>query len=286
MLIEKVTGKKYGEFLGERIFKPLGMTQSRVNDLHAVIPNRAQGYNWGGKELRNGEYVSPTQPFSAGMLVSTVNDLVTWDAALRTDALLRKSTLEQMWTPTRLNKGGEAEYGFGWSIGRVNAHRLVGHGGGIPGFSTQLSRYVDDNLTVIVLTNSDSGNAGALARGIAGRIVPALAEEAAKPIADTEPETTQRLKGVVLAATKGQADPDLFTKDSSKGGLVAAIRQGTERFASVGALKDFQLNERKPSDQGMKLRYRASFENETLNAFFDLDKDGKIAGLGLQSADE
>ena len=284
MLIEKVTGKKYGEVLDERIFKPLGMTQTRVNDLHAVIPNRAQGYTWGGKELRNGEYVSPSQPFSAGMLVSTVNDLVKWDAALRSETLLKKSILEQMCTPTKLSKGGDAEYGFGWSIGKVNGHRLIGHGGGIPGFSTQLSRYVDDNLTVILLTNSDSGNAGALARGIAGRLVPALAEEAAKPIADTDPQTTERLKGVILAAMKGEADPELFTKES-KERHVAAIKQGKGTTASFGALREFRLEERKQSDQGVKLRYRAIFENETMSAFFDLDKDGKIAGLGLQSAD-
>jgi D-alanyl-D-alanine carboxypeptidase len=218
------------------------------------------------------------------MLVSTVNDLVKWDAALRSETLLKKSILEQMWTPTKLSKGGDAEYGFGWSIGKVNGHRLIGHGGGIPGFSTQLSRYVDDNLTVIVLTNADSGNAGALARGIAGRLVPALAEEAAKPIADTDPQTTERLKGVILAAMKGEADPELFTKES-KERHVAAIKQGKGTTASFGALREFRLEERKQSDQGVKLRYRAIFENETMSAFFDLDKAGKIAGLGLQSAD-
>ena len=148
MVIEKVTGKEYGDFLDERIFKPLGMTQTRANDLRAIIPDRAQGYEWDGKELRNGEYVSPTQPFAAGMLVSSVNDLIKWDAALADGRLLKPSTLEQMWTPTRLNKGKEAEYGFGWQITKVNGHRLVSHGGGIPGFSTELSRFVDDRLTV------------------------------------------------------------------------------------------------------------------------------------------
>jgi D-alanyl-D-alanine carboxypeptidase len=284
MLIEKVTGKKYGEFLEERIFQPLGMTQTRVNDLLAVIPNRANGYTWDGKGLRNGEYVSPTQPFSAGMLASTVNDLVKWDAALRTEAILGKSSLEQMWTPTKLNKGGEADYGFGWEIRKDNGHRLLAHGGGIPGFSTQLARYVNDNLTVIVLTNADNGNAGALARGIAGRLVPALAEEAEEPIAETDPQTTERLKGVILAAMKGEADPELFTKDS-KERLVTAIKQGKGTTASFGALKEFRLHERKQSDKGVKLRYRAIFENETMNAFFDLDKDAKIAGMGLQQAD-
>jgi D-alanyl-D-alanine carboxypeptidase len=284
MLIEKVTGKKYGEFLDERIFKPLGMTQTRVNDLQAVIPNRAQGYSWNGKELRNGEYVSPTQPFSAGMLVSSVGDLVKWDLALRSEAVLEKSTLDQMWTLTKLSKGGEAEYGFGWGIRKVNGHRMVAHGGGIPGFSTMISRFVDDDLTVIVLTNADDGNAEAIARGIAARLVPALAEETEKPIADTDPQTTERLKGVILGALQGQADPELFTKQS-KEILVAAIKQGKGSVGSLGALKEFRLHERKQSDQGVKLRYRATFANEMMNALFDLDKEGKIAGLRLQQAD-
>ena len=68
MLIEKESGRKYGEFMAERIFKPLGMTNTRANDLHAIIPGRAQGYTWDGKALRIGEYHSPTQPFAAGML--------------------------------------------------------------------------------------------------------------------------------------------------------------------------------------------------------------------------
>ena len=164
MLIEKQTGKKYGEFLDEKIFKPLGMNHTRVNDLHAIIPGRAMGYTWDGKSLRNGEYVSPTQPFSAGAYVSTVNDLAKWDAALRTESLLKRSTLDQMWTPTKLTKGGHADYGFGWELSKVNGHRLCSHGGGIPGFATYLARFVDDNLTVVVLTNSDTGSSAAIAQ--------------------------------------------------------------------------------------------------------------------------
>src|SRR5262249_11985135 len=141
LVIEKVAGKEYGAFLDERIFKPLGMTQTRVNDLRAIVPDRAQGYEWDGKGLRNGEYVSPTQPYAAGMLVSSVSDLIKWDAALAEGRLLKPSTLEQMWTPARLNKGEETRYGFGWQVDKVNGHRLAAHGGGIPGFATELSRF-------------------------------------------------------------------------------------------------------------------------------------------------
>jgi len=284
MLIEKVTGKTYGEFLTERIFKPLGMSQTRANDLHAIIPNRAQGYDWEGGVLRNGEYVSPTQPFSAGMLVSSVSDLVKWDAALASEKLLKKSTLDQMWTPTKTSKGGMATYGFGWQVDKVNGHRLIAHGGGIPGFSTQVSRFADDRLTIIVLTNAGNGSAGALAQGIAGRIVPALKQKAEVPIADNDPQSTERFKGLLERAMKGEADPELFT-DEAKKALVPRIKEGKAMFAPFGALKSFQLLERKTTDEGMVLRYRTTFEHATLITMFVLDKAGKIAGLLLRPAE-
>jgi D-alanyl-D-alanine carboxypeptidase len=284
MIIEKVAGTTYGEFLEGRIFKPLGMTQTRVNDLRAIIPGRAQGYEWNGKALRNGEYVSPTQPFAAGMLVSSVGDLVKWDAALASEKLLKKSTLESMWAPSPLSKGSPAEYGLGWQVKPVNGHRLVSHGGGIPGFSTQISRFLDDRLTVIVLTNAEGGHATSMAQGIASRVLPALAKKAEDPIADTDAPTTERLKGMLLGAMKGEADPALFT-DESKKALLPRIKEGKAMFDPFGALKTFALLERKPSDAGMRLRYRAVFENESLNAIFTLDKAGKIAGLGFESID-
>jgi D-alanyl-D-alanine carboxypeptidase len=177
MLIERVSGKTYGDFLAGRIFEPLGMMQTRVNDLRAIIPNRAQGYDSKGGVLRNGEYLSPSQPFAGGMLVSSVSDLVKWDASLETEKLLKKSSLEQMVTPTETKKGEAAGYGFGWYVEKVNGRRLIAHGGGLPGFSAQISRFVDDKLTVIVLTNASNGHPGDLAQGIAGRILPVLAKK-------------------------------------------------------------------------------------------------------------
>lgn len=283
MLIEKVTGKPYGEFMAERIFKPLEMTQTRVNDLQAIIPNRAQGYHWDGKTLKIGDYVSPTQPFAAGMLVSSISDMIKWDAALTNRTLLESTSLEPMWTPTRLNKGEATGYGLGWGTTKENGHRMIAHGGGIPGFSTQLSRFVDDKLTVIVLTNADGGHAGSLAQGIAGQFLPALTAKA-EPIADQDEPTTKRLKGVIEGALKGELDSELFTDLANKK-LIPRIKDDRERLASFGALQKFDLLERKVGDEGVRLQYRAVFENETLKIFFNLEKAGKIQGIGLQTED-
>lgn len=284
MLIEKAAGKPYGEFMDERIFRPLGMSHTRANDLRAIIPNRADGYSWDGKELRNGEYVSPTQPFAAGMLVSTVGDLAKWDAAIAGRTLLDESTYEEMWKPTSLNDGSESGYGLGWGLSKVNGRRRVSHGGGIPGFSTEFERYPDDGLTVIVLTNSEGGHAEPLARGVAARFVPELAEKPAEPIADQDPSTTDRLKRMFEGALRGEIDEDLFTAEAKKR-LAPRIRDDQERLASFGALKSFQLLDRKDEDGAARLRYRVVLENETLNLFIALDKDGKIQGAGIQLAD-
>lgn len=284
MLIEDVAGKPYGEFMDERVFKPLGMTRTRANDLRAIVPDRAPGYQWDGKELKNGEYVSPSQPFAAGMLISSVNDLVKWDAALASHALLDEQSSERMWTPTRLSDGREAGYGYGWETSEINGHRRVSHGGGIPGFSTELARFPDEKLTVIVLANTEGGHAGPIARKIAGQFVPGLAEKAEEPIADEDASTTERLRGMFEGALKGELDEGLFT-DEAKKRLVPRIKDDEGRLRSLGALKAFQLLERKEGAGGLRLRYRAVLEHETLKVSFSLDKDGKIQGAALQPED-
>jgi len=280
MLIETASGKPYGEFMAERIFRPLGMDHTRLNDLRDLIPGRAQGYEWNGQHLRNGEYVSPTQPFAAGALVSTVNDLVKWDAALANHTLLDQATLEEMWTPTKLEEG-EAGYGYGWQTGKTNDHRVIRHGGGIPGFSTELARYVDDGLTVIVLTNSDSGQAERFARGIAAVFNPAVAEKPLTPIEDPAPETTRRLRGVLESAQRGETDAQQFTAEANEQ-LVPRIKEGKDRMAALGALTAFELLERKENAEDLVLLYRATFDKEKLRTTFVLDKEGKIQGIGLR----
>jgi CubicO group peptidase (beta-lactamase class C family) len=79
-----VSGKFYGEFLAERVFKPLGMTQARVISEADVIPNRAAGYRLAGGELKNQEWVSPSVNTTAdGSLYLTALDMARWDAAVR-----------------------------------------------------------------------------------------------------------------------------------------------------------------------------------------------------------
>lgn len=176
ILIHKVSGKFYGDFLQERVFKPLEMTTARIINEADIIPNRAAGYVVVNGQIKNQSWVSPTLNTTAdGALYLTVYDMAKWDAALYTEKLLKKSSLEQMWTPVKLNDGKTHSYGFGWGLGEVRGHRIIEHGGAWQGFKAQITRFVDDKLTVIVFANQIRANQAKLARGVAAIINPELA---------------------------------------------------------------------------------------------------------------
>ena len=156
IVIHKVTGEFYGDFLQERIFRPLGMSTTRIISEADIVPNRAAGYRLVKGELKNQEWVSPTLNTTAdGSLYFSILDLAQWDAALYTEKLLKRSSLEQMWTVTKLSNGqpNSGHYGFGWFIETKHGHHVVEHEGSWQGFQTQISRYMDDKVTVVVLTN-------------------------------------------------------------------------------------------------------------------------------------
>jgi CubicO group peptidase (beta-lactamase class C family) len=156
ILIHKVTGKFYGDFLQERIFKPLDMNSTRIISEADIVPNRAAGYRLVKGELKNQEWVAPMINTTAdGSLYFSILDLAKWDAALYTEKLLKRSSLDQMWTVAKLKNGqpNPDHYGFGWFIEDKGGHKVIGHGGAWQGFKTHISRYVDDKLTVVVLIN-------------------------------------------------------------------------------------------------------------------------------------
>ena len=176
MIIREVTGKYWGEFLKERILVPLEMDDTRVISLSSIVTNRASGYLWENGELRNGRFITPTiLAYAGGGLRSTVLDLAKWDAALYTEKILKRSTLDQMWTPMKLNDGSDSSYGLGWGVTNYHGHRLISHTGShMTGFKTALARFVDDKLTVIVFTNQREAEQMAIARGVAGYYLPDL----------------------------------------------------------------------------------------------------------------
>jgi CubicO group peptidase (beta-lactamase class C family) len=282
MLIEKANGQSLADFLARRIFDPLGMKSSRVNDTLAVIPNRATGYERAGGVLRIRDFVSPTLAATGdGEVVSSVLDLAKWDAALDQETLLKRPVLQQMWTPATLKDGKKTHYGFGWGVGEQNGHQVVSHSGGFPGFNANISRYPQDRLTVIVLANTSSAGADRIARGVASKYVPALAEPETAAIPDEDAVTTRKLKAVVIAMLDGQLEADLFTPEAKKDHLPEKVQEVGKSIAPLGPLKSFELIGRKP-EGGLRVHsYRAVFGETALVLTFTLTGDGQIAGLTL-----
>jgi CubicO group peptidase (beta-lactamase class C family) len=171
ILIHHVTGEFYGDFLQERIFHPLDMQTTRIISEADIVPNRAAGYRLVKSELKNQEWVAPMVNTTAdGSLYFSILDLAKWDAALYTEKLLKRSSLDQMWTPAKLKNGqpNKDGYGFGWFIEERHGHRVISHDGAWQGFKSAIARYVNDQLTVVVLANLEQANPGAIAEHVAG----------------------------------------------------------------------------------------------------------------------
>jgi D-alanyl-D-alanine carboxypeptidase len=169
-IIEQLSGLSYEQFVRQRIFAPLGMRQSYYDHSNRIIPKRAAGYHKGEEGYTNAEYLSMTQPYAAGALASTVDDLIIWDRALADGTLLRPATLEQAWMPYRLADGILTDYGYGWRIGEWQGRPTMEHSGGIHGFSTYALRMPAEALFVAVLSN----NPGAAPTGLLALKIAAL----------------------------------------------------------------------------------------------------------------
>jgi D-alanyl-D-alanine carboxypeptidase len=153
-LMSKAAGKFYGDYMKEKIFKPLGMETARIINEADIIPNRAAGYQYSFMKLKNQSWVAPTLNTTAdGSLYLTIDDMIKWDAALAAGKLVSKESYDLMWTPVKTPDGKENKYGFGWMIEKSKGKRRLHHGGSWQGFTTYIDRRPEDKITVIVLTN-------------------------------------------------------------------------------------------------------------------------------------
>ncbi len=149
-IIEKITGKSYETMLDENILKPLNMNDSGYNHNETVLKNRASGYLIYNDVLRNTDYIDMSFPFAAGALYSTVSDLYKWDRAFYDDKLLKKESIEKIFTPN-LEK-----YGYAWIIDNLYGRKIIWHDGAINGFCGVIARYPKEDICIIILENKSN----------------------------------------------------------------------------------------------------------------------------------
>lgn len=155
-IIDKASNLSYERFIEERIFKPLGMRHSFFDRASELIPGRVTGYTRGSFGPQNAAYMGLIQNNGAGALISSVDDLALWDAALYTDKLVKQATLQAAFTPYTLANGKPTHYGYGWQLATYAGQPLIEHSGSVNGFTTYAIRLPAQKIFVALLTNTDS----------------------------------------------------------------------------------------------------------------------------------
>jgi CubicO group peptidase (beta-lactamase class C family) len=278
MLIERISGAPYEDFLRRRIFAPLAMADTRLDaDAGYGNPMRVRGYEWQGTALRATEPGAARNASSAGGLLSSARDLAKWDQSLYDGSILSRRSLETMWN---------AERPLGWDVETINGHRVMQHSGDIRGFSAHYLHFDADRLSVIVLVSGPGllGNAPRLARMIAGEVVPELAPVREKPILDPDTAATTRFRRMVQARfIDGVIDGIPFTDEMAMRTTPEMLRGSREFHVLFGRVVRLELLARDTNPGLLRLRYRAVFEHGSAIAFIAVDANGRIAGMGLQS---
>jgi CubicO group peptidase (beta-lactamase class C family) len=289
-VIRQASGQFYGDFLRDRVFKPSGMTSTRIISEADIVPHRAAGYRLVKDELKNQEWVSPSLNTTAdGSLYLTILDLARWDAALRGETLLKQATLKQMWTVAPVNDGrpNRGHYGFGWMCRDIDGHRAVEHGGAWQGFFTHIARYLDDELTVAVLTNLEAGsgsNPAKLTREVAGQYVPALRPPVRKPIDDPEPDVTAKIREQITRLAQGQADPEEFAGEARATIFPDHVADVKAQFGPLGTIRELTLVARTSEADKRALVYWLRFQRgPLLELKLMLTAEGKIAKIDAEA---
>jgi D-alanyl-D-alanine carboxypeptidase len=156
-IIEKVSGMPYAKFVEQRIFVPLGMKDTAYEGYERSKTAHAAGHTQGAQGYEHSTPLSMSQPYAAGSLVSSVDDLARWDAAVSQGKLLKPASWKRAFTPYTLADGKPTGYGYGWQVGSLQGVPVVSHGGGINGFSTYALRLPEQKVFVAVLSNADGG---------------------------------------------------------------------------------------------------------------------------------
>ena len=258
-VIEKVSGKTYEDFIEQEIFKPLGMTRSSYGHNTELVPGRVEGYDKGRDGYQRARYLSMTQPYAAGSLLSTVDDLARWSDALWAGKVIKPESLKRMLTPAKLSSGRSTRYAYGLGVGEYAGRTLVEHGGGIFGFVSDTLRVPDEGIFVAILSNNADSNPQpeALAFRIAAK---ALGE----PI---ESRKTLKLDSKTLDEYAGvyRFSEQVTRTITREGDRLFSQRRGGDKREILALAKD-----------------RFSFDDGENELLFRRDPQGKIAGVDFQ----
>ena len=283
IIIHKVSGRFYGDVLKDRVFTPLGMKTARIISEEDIIPNRAAGYRLVNGELRNQEWVAPTLNTTAdGSLYLSVLDLIAWDRGLRTRAILTPESWSLIYAPVSLRSGKTYPYGFGWFLDESGGKPWYHHSGSWQGFETYISRYLGDDVTIIVLANLGDARPQRFVDGIAAIIDPKLARlEPSTPIRDREPAVTERVRTLLTAARQGTLSPQELPY--FRGNFASLAKSYEELLRPLGAPQRLNLLDRRELGDDRSYTYAVVYGTRTLRVQIALAPGERVSAFDIQA---
>lgn len=285
VIISKVTGKPYWEYLRERLFTPAGMRTARVISESDVVPNRAAGYLVNAEgQYTNQNWVAPlTNTTADGSLLLSLDDMVAWAKVVRARSVIAPASWTRLQSPATLNSGRPYPYGMGWFVEELNGHPYLQHGGAWQGFKAQLSYFAASDLTVVVLANSRTADQLAIANRVGAAIDPALVPPAPPetPLAGVDPAITTYVRQVLEKTQRGELGLDdfEFVRQTVVPRLSAA---SATVLKPLGALQTLEPLTRMAEGDDTVYTYRAGFAQGTASVQVKLGPGGRLTGLRVQ----
>ena len=226
MIVEQKSGMPVGRFLTKRIFEPLGMT-STYADVQAEGAKPMTGYHSRSGTRTKEPPIAWTSTLGAGGIVSTLDDLMKWDAALYTDKLVKQDLLQKIWTPTKLNDGSVNSYGYGWFSTTFRGTRELNHSGQTNGFTCYYRRFPEKKASVWAFCNTYGGNVFEMVNAVAGRYVPGASYM--KLVVPAEPDAARSALHLKALRQAVLAEGDM-----------ALLAPNIKNFATADGFKDLR----------------------------------------------
>lgn len=281
LIVEKVSGMKFFDFLRKRIFQPLGMTSVHDADEAPLGDKDAQGH------LRNA--LGPLRPapkeakgwlFAAGQLAMTAHDLALWDISVMEQKLLQPASYRTMQTTVLLNNGVPTRYGLGVNVGMANGRRLISHGGAVSGYLTANHIYPDDRTAIVVFVNIYPGAAGPDGQ-IAGGIARILL-----PVTDTDTtKAVEQARRIFTELQQGKVDRSAFSPNANDYFSEQVVADFAASLSLLGAPTEVTQTSQSLRG-GMTIRsFRIRCGNRTVSLSTQTWPDGKIEQFMVEQAE-
>jgi D-alanyl-D-alanine carboxypeptidase len=288
LVIEKITGKPYPNFLRERIFLPLHMTCTSVFNDSTIISNRASGYWWKNNKLQNGVDIPQAAESRADVgIISCINDMIKWSRALKGTNLLNKESLHKMFTPGMLNNGKYIPYGLGWYIYPFRSNVIYEHGGAFrTGFNSKIIFFPEKNIEIIVLCNLWRSGMSSIVYDLANYFIPDFKLVSKSNLIKDDPKLINRFEQLFHQLAKGLiAQNELYKQVNISGFDVGELAEMLKGFKSLQLVNVQNLKSKPIKLYGKEISeiyfYQALADKPTIWSFH-LTREKELVSVNLE----